>query len=256
MWIDSHAHLNDEAFREDLPATITRAGEAGVGAMIVVGFDLTSSLAAVQLAEEYPPLWAAVGVHPHDAKSWDNATEERIAALLTREKVVALGEIGLDYHYEYSSRAAQQTAFRAQLRLAQKAGKPFIIHNREAHQDTMTVLKEESTGAAGGVMHCFSGSLETARECLRLGLHLSFAGPLTFANAVHLREVAAALPLEKLLVETDAPYLTPVPFRGRRNEPARVGLVGEALANLKGLAVAEVMAATAANTCRLFQMPL
>lgn len=256
MWIDSHAHLNDAAFQGDLPRTIEKAREAGVGAILVVGYDLASSRLAVQLAEQHHGLWAAAGIHPHDAKTWNEELEVGLGELLNHEKVVAVGEIGLDYHYLYSSREEQQLAFRAQLRLAEKVEKPFIIHNREAHQDTIAILKDEKIGPAGGVMHCFSGSLETARECLRLGLYLSFAGPLTFSNAAKLREVAAALPLGKLMIETDAPYLTPAPFRGERNEPARVGLVGEKLAAIKGLEVQQVMAATSENTSRLFKISL
>ncbi len=250
MWLDTHAHLNDEAFMEDLPAVIVAA--ADLVAVIVVGYDLASSEQAVALATAYPQLYAAVGIHPHDAKNWTAATSEKLASWLEQEKVVALGEIGLDYYYEYSSKAEQQIAFRAQLGLARELQKPVIIHNREAHQDTLENIKEIGLGERGGVMHCFSGSYETAELYLRQGLEISFAGSLTFNNAHKLREVAAALPLERLLVETDAPYLTPVPYRGKRNQPQWVELVGKKLAEVKGLAEVEVMQATTANAKRLF----
>lgn len=252
MWIDSHAHLNDEAYSEDLEDILNAAREVGTAAIIVVGFDLPSSIRAVELAAQHDMIWAAVGIHPHDAKIWDCGVEAELRQLLEKPKVIAVGEIGLDYHYDYSPREAQQQAFKEQLALAKQYNKPVIIHSREANQDTMTILTNDNIGDAGGVMHCFSGSRETAMECLRLGLYISFAGPLTFPNAVKLRETAESIPLDRVLIETDAPYLTPVPFRGRRNEPARVGLVGAKLAEIKGLPPEQIMAATVANTRKLF----
>jgi TatD DNase family protein len=254
MWIDSHSHLNDEAFTEDYPAVIQRALEGGVEAMIVVGCDLPSSRRAVELASQYEQLWAAVGIHPHDAKSWNEDTVAILTEMLSQPKVVAMGEIGLDYHYLYSTKEEQWVAFQDQLSLAREYGVPVIIHNREAHQDTLNLLKQVKLGPAGGVMHCFSGSREVAGEWLRLGLHISFAGPLTFANAAKLREVAVDIPLERLLVETDCPYLAPVPCRGQRNEPLRVGLIGEKLAEIRGLPVADVMRQTNLNTRGLFTL--
>ncbi|TCL74093.1 TatD DNase family protein [Hydrogenispora ethanolica] len=254
MWIDSHCHLNDEAFAADCEEVLERAGAAGVEAMIVVGFDLPSSERAIQLAERHEPLRAAVGIHPHDAKIWDAEVAGRLRQLLGHPRVVALGEIGLDYHYNYSAPEQQRIAFKAQLQLAADCDKPVIIHNREAHQDTLMILTEQPLGAAGGVMHCYSGSLPMAESFLKLGLHISLAGPVTFANAAKLREVAAALPLAKLLVETDSPYLAPHPWRGRRNEPGYVGFVGAKLAEIKELPLAEVMEQTTANTRRLFRL--
>ncbi len=252
MWIDSHCHLNDEAFQADFGAAIARAAAAGVDQLVVVGCDLPSTVQAVAMAQQYAGVWAAVGIHPHDAKCWDRAAAERITALLTEPKVVALGEIGLDYHYNYSTKEEQLLAFRAQMALARTTGKPVIIHNRDAHQDTLTVLKEQPLGPAGGVMHCYTGSGEMAAEFIKCGLYISFAGPITFSNAARLREVAAQVPMERILIETDSPYLTPHPFRGQRNEPAYARLVGEKLAEIKGLPVAEVMRQTAANTRKLF----
>jgi TatD DNase family protein len=254
MWIDSHSHLNDQAYQDDYPAVIKAAVDNGITAMLVVGCDLDSSRRAIALAKEYSMIWAAVGVHPQDAKSWNTDVAAEITALLTEPKVVAVGEIGLDYHYLYSSRDEQLKAFQEQLQLAKEYNKPIIIHDREAHQDTYTLLTEEKLGPAGGVMHCFSGSRELALGFLKLGLHISFAGPLTFTNAEKLRSVAVEIPLNRLLVETDCPYLTPHPFRGRRNEPLRVALVGEKLAEIKQLPVDQVMEATIANTRALFKI--
>lgn len=251
-WIDSHAHLNDEAFKLDVDQIIDNALEAGVKAILVPGFDLASSVKAVELAGKYPMLWAAVGVHPHDAKTWDQATATQLEQLLAETKVVAVGEIGLDYHYNYSTKEEQLKAFIEQINIAKSCRKPIIIHNREAHQDTLETLSREKPGDAGGVMHCFSGSGEMAAQFVQLGLHISFAGPLTFNNAVKLLETAAGISMERLLVETDSPYLAPHPHRGRRNEPAFVRLVGEKLAEIKKLAIAEVKSITAENFKTLF----
>jgi TatD DNase family protein len=254
MWIDSHTHLNDEAYQEDYPAIIKAAVDSGVVAMLVVGCDLISSRRAIELAKEYPMIWATVGIHPHDAKTWDQKTANELQAMLAEPKVVALGEIGLDYHYLYSPKEDQLKAFTEQLQIAKAYNKPIIIHNREAHLDTYTLLTKEHIGPAGGVMHCFSGSRELAVQFLELGLQISFAGPLTFSNANKLRNVAAEIPLERLLVETDCPYLSPHPFRGSRNEPMRVALVGEKLAELKQLTVSDVMQVTTANSRALFKI--
>jgi TatD DNase family protein len=265
MWIDSHSHLNDDAFRDDYRKVIEDMVAQNVEAVIVPGYDLPSSERAVELAANEPRLWAAVGIHPHDAKLWDSKTVGRMERLLREPKVVAVGEIGLDYHYNHSSKEEQIAVFEAQLHLAGQYNKPVIIHNREAHQDTLEILTRFSTrqspitgktGPSGGwgVMHCYGGSLETANQCLKLGLLISFAGSITFTNAAKLREVAEKLPLSKLLVETDAPYLSPHPFRGRRNEPSRVSVIGAKLADIKGLAVEEVMEATTANSRELFKI--
>lgn len=263
MWIDSHAHLNDEAFRDDYQQVTEEMEAQNIGAVIVPGFDLPSSERAVELASQKPNIWAAVGIHPHDAKGWNLKIAARLEELLRVPKVVALGEIGLDYHYNYSTREEQLAAFEAQLRMAGQYNKPVIIHNREAHQDTLEVLAQyvrrrqsvkNSGDSVWGVMHCFSGSLETAVQCIKFGLMISFAGAITFQNAAKLREVAEKLPLSRILVETDAPYLSPHPFRGRRNEPSRVILIGAKLAEIKGLPVDEVMKTTTANCRELFKI--
>jgi TatD DNase family protein len=261
MWIDSHAHLNDIAFNNDYQSVIEAAGANKVEAIIVAGFDLASSELAVRLASKEKMVWAAVGIHPHDAQYWDETAANRLAGLLQEPKVVAVGEIGLDYHYERSPRETQLKAFKEQLEFAGQYNKPVIIHNREAHQDTLKILQDFASGPAykgleiSGVMHCFSGSYEAATQFLKLGLLISFAGPITFPNANKLREVAMKLPLSKLLIETDAPYLSPHPFRGKRNEPARVELIGTKLAEIKDLSVLEIMKSTAANCKGLFKIP-
>lgn len=253
-WVESHAHLNDAAFETDVKETIDRALEAGVEAIVVPGFDLASSMKAVSLARDYKMIWAAVGIHPHDAKTWNQETATRLEQLLAEPKVVAVGEIGLDYHYNYSTKEDQLKAFIEQIGMAKRYNKPIIIHNREAHQDTFEVLTKEKVGGAGGVMHCFSGSGEMAAQWVRLGLHISFAGSLTFTNAVKLREAAVGIPLERLLVETDSPYLAPHPLRGRRNEPANVKLVGTKLAEIKGLSVDKIRRLTSENAKALFNI--
>jgi TatD DNase family protein len=253
MWIDTHCHLNDPAFQNDYRTVLETALQSGVGAFIVVGYDLESSRRAVRLASEYGPIFAAVGVHPQDAESWNEAAALELQQMLREPKVVALGEIGLDYHYADSpSKADQIRVFKEQAVIAKQYLKPVIIHNREACQDTLKVINEVQLGPAGGVMHCFTGSRETAKQWLALGLYLSFAGPLTFKNAHQVRELAKAIPLERLLVETDSPYLAPHPKRGQRNEPGLVRLVGEKLAAVKAESVETVMRITTANAQTLF----
>ncbi|HOJ77974.1 MAG TPA: TatD family hydrolase [Bacillota bacterium] len=256
MWIDSHCHLNDQAYNETLDQVIALANASNVNQFIVVGYDLESSKRAVRLAQQYDSIWATVGIHPHDAKCWNDETAQEVKELLTEPKVVAVGEIGLDYYYNHSSKEDQIRAFKEQLTIAKEYNKPIIIHNRDAHQDTLDILKKEGVGPSRGVMHCFSGSLEVARECLKLGLNISFAGSLTFNNAHKLREVAASIPIEKILVETDSPYLTPHPHRGQQNSPALVGLVGAKLAEVKGMTLAEVAQITTENCISLFKLCL
>jgi TatD DNase family protein len=253
MWIDTHCHLNDPAFQDDYQTVLETAEHSGVGAFVVVGYDLESSRRAVQLANEYGPIFAAVGIHPQDAMTWDGAVAQELQQMLTAPKVVAIGEIGLDYHYDDSpAKADQIRVFKEQVVIAKQLHKPVIIHSREAHQDTFSVLTELKLGPEGGVMHCFTGSRETARQWLAMGLDISFAGPLTFNNAHQVRELAKAIPLERLMVETDSPYLTPHPKRGQRNEPGLVRLVGEKLAEVKGESVETVMRVTTANARALF----
>jgi TatD DNase family protein len=248
---DAHCHLNDPAYQADLAAVLKRARAAGVVRMLVVGYDLPSSQQALALAEAEDGIYAAVGIHPHDAAGVTTADLVRLEEMLAHPKAVALGEIGLDYHYENSPRREQQEVFRAQLALAQKVGKPVVIHGREAHADLVAALKAEGDRYQG-VMHCYSGSKEAAREYLDLNLYISVAGPVTFKNARKLLEVVPMLPPERLLLETDAPYLTPHPWRGRRNEPACLVAVAERVAQLRGMTTEAVADLTWENGAACF----
>jgi len=248
---DSHCHLDDRQFDADREAVIERALAAGVELMLAIGSgDGPPDLeAGVRLAEAHVAVYATVGVHPHDASKATPETYRRLEELLAHPKVVAIGEIGLDYHYDFSPREAQREVFTRQLRLAREAGKPVIIHTREAWEETLRLLAEHAPLV--GIMHCFSGGPEEARECLDLGFHLSFAGVVTFPKALRVQAAARATPLERLLVETDAPYLAPVPVRGKRNEPAFVVHTARKLAELRSETFEQVAAATTANFRRL-----
>lgn len=221
--------------------------------MLVVGYDLPSSVRAVELAARYPGIYAAVGVHPHEAVTYGPAVEEELRRLLAGEKVVAVGEIGLDYHYDHSSRPCQQEVFQRQLALAAEAKLPVVIHNREAHHDLYRLLQ-----AAGenhrGVLHCYSGSREMLTGFLALGLFISVGGPITFHNARKLPEVVKAVPGDRLLLETDAPYLAPHPYRGKRNEPAYLIHTARRVAELRGVSLEDIAALTRENACRCFQI--
>jgi TatD DNase family protein len=257
QFIDSHCHIDGPEYDADRDEVIARAREAGVTTMLNVGTGDPHSGAferAVELAEKHDEIYAAVGVHPHDAKLFDDAAEERLINLIKGSKrVVAWGEIGLDYHYDHSPRDVQREVFQRQLKLARGLNLPVIIHSREADEDTVSILREELSGyERAGVLHCFGGSLQMARNAIDLGFYVSFAGNLTFKKAEDLREVARQLPLERLMVETDCPYLTPVPFRGKRNEPARVVETAACLAALHESDVSEVARITSENFARLF----
>lgn len=251
---DSHCHLDDARFDADRDAVLERAVAAGVTRILAVGTgDGPPDLeAGIRLAERYPFLVASVGVHPHDAAKATPETFDRLAALARHPKVVAIGEIGLDYHYNFAPPERQREVFAEQLRLAAAAAKPVIIHTREAWEDTMNLLEEYSKGAhSGGIMHCFSGGPEQARRALALGFHLSFAGVVTFPKAERLREAARQVPLDRLLIETDAPYLAPVPHRGKRNEPAFVVETARRLAELREEPFETLARATTQNFERL-----
>lgn len=251
---DSHAHLDDDRFDKDRQEAINRAWEAGLTGIVNVGADMESSARSIELAEACDTIFASVGMHPHDAKDMKEADYLQLKRWAAHPKVVAIGEIGLDYHYDHSPRPVQQEVFVRQLDVARKMGKPVIIHEREAHADMLTLVKSAGQGLTG-VFHCFSGSLETAREAIKLGFYISLAGPVTFSNSVKAKQVAAGVPLDRLLIETDSPYLTPHPLRGRRNEPAFVRHVAEEVARLREISIEEVTAATTANVKRLFQIP-
>jgi TatD DNase family protein len=256
-FIDSHCHIDGPEFDDDREEVISRALAAGVTTMLVVGTGDPHSGAferAVELAQQHQEIYAAIGVHPHDAKLFDDAAEDRLLRLLEQSKrVIAWGEIGLDYHYDHSPREIQRQVFRRQLRLARQQKLPVVIHSREANEETIAILREELTGhERAGVLHCFGGDLAMAQAAIELGFFISFAGNLTFKKAEDLREIARQLPLERLLIETDCPYLTPVPFRGKRNEPARVVETARFLASLLGQELEEIGRITSANFGRLF----
>ncbi|MBP3040677.1 TatD family hydrolase [Bacillaceae bacterium Marseille-Q3522] len=252
MLFDTHVHLNAEQFEEDLTEVIERAKAAGVENMVVVGFDRPTIQRALELAEEHPFLYASIGWHPVDAIDMTEVDLQWIEELAAHEKVVALGEMGLDYHWDKSPKDVQQEVLRKQIILAKKLKMPIIIHNREATEDLMKILKEEGASEVGGIMHCFSGSIEVAMECLKMNFFISLGGTLTFKNAKKPKEVAAAVPLEKLLIETDCPYLAPHPYRGKRNEPGYVKLVAEKIAEIKEISYEEVAEQTSKNAKKLF----
>jgi len=212
---------------------IARAHEAGVGTFVTIGCDLVTSQAAVALAEQHPSVYASIGVHPHEVKHIADGWYDEFRLLAKNNKVVAYGEIGLDYHYNHSSPKEQRERFREQVQLARELALPVIIHTREAQEDTIAILKEENASEIGGVFHCFSGDAWLAKDALDLGFYLSFSGIVTFQNATMLRDIAKTVPLDRLLIETDCPYLTPVPHRGKRNEPAYVTHVAQQLATLR-----------------------
>lgn len=252
MLFDTHVHLNAEQFNEDLQEVIDRAIAEGVTNMVVVGFDEETIKKAIELAETHDFLYASVGWHPVDAIDMTQEHLDWLKELAGHPKVVALGEMGLDYYWDKSPKEIQKEVFRKQIKLAKEVNLPIIIHNRDATADIVEILKEENAGEVGGIMHCFSGSVETALECVEMNFYISLGGPVTFKNAKKPKEVAEAIPLDRLLVETDCPYLTPHPYRGKRNEPAYVKLVAEQIADLKGLTFEEVAEETAKNAKKLF----
>ncbi|MER2079283.1 TatD family hydrolase [Psychrobacillus psychrotolerans] len=254
MFIDTHVHLNADQYEGDLQEVIDRALEANVKKMVVIGFDRITIERAMKLVEEYSFIYAVVGWHPVDAIDCTEEDLRWIEELAAHEKVVGIGEMGLDYHWDKSPKDIQQEVFRKQIRLAQKVKLPIIIHNRDATEDVIRILQEEEAYLTGGIMHCFGGSVETAKQCIDMNFMISLGGPVTFKNAKKPKEVAAEIPLEYLLIETDAPYLAPHPHRGKRNEPALVPLVAEEIARLKGISIEEVAEATTKNAERFFNL--
>ena len=251
---DSHTHLNNPDLMEDIDGVVERLLEAGVECVMNVGYDLESSLTALEQAHTYEWCYAAVGCHPHDAKTMDEETLEKFRELAADPKVKAIGEIGLDYYYDNSPRDVQREWFRRQIRLAKEVGLPIIIHDRDAHEKCMQILKEEDAFPNGVLMHCYSGSAEMAKEYVKLGAMLSIPGTITFKNNRKQKEVVKAVPLECLMVETDAPYLTPVPFRGRRNEPAYVKYTAQMVAEVLQMDRQAVIDATNENARRYFRI--
>lgn len=252
IW-DTHAHLDDRQFKADRDQVVQRAREAGISNIINIGHTESSSREAVELAGKYPSLYATVGIHPHDAKDCDDDTWRLLERLAQNPKVVAWGEIGLDYYRDLSPREVQRKVFILQLELAKAAGLPIIIHNRDAHADVLKIIKDHPIGT-GGVFHSYSGSWEMARELLKLGFYLSFSGPLTYKNARHTVEVASKMPEDRFVVETDCPYLTPEPYRGKRNEPAYVREVVNKIAEIRGITFEEAARLSTHNAKKLFRI--
>lgn len=251
---DSHAHLNSKKFADDRKDVLKRARESGVQYILNVSDNVYSCSQSIKLTQEESGIYASLGVHPHEAKSFTAESYALIESLAETDKVAAVGETGLDYYYEHSSREVQKEAFRKHIELARKLDLPLIVHNREAHRDTLQTLKEMKAEEVGGVMHCFSGDEEIAREALKLGFYISLGGPVTFKNAKKTQQVAEMIPQEKLLIETDCPYLSPEPKRGRRNEPAHVVFVAQKIAEIRGESLEKVAEHTTMNAKRLFRI--
>ncbi len=260
---DTHAHLDFSQFDEDRDQVIDRATNEGVTRIVTVGFDLDSSSQAVALANRHANLWACVGVHPHEAHQVNPEVLNSLRELSRRHKVVAVGEIGLDYYRDRSPRDVQRRVFRQELDLAAETGKPVVVHDRAAHEDVMHIIRTWAKAISAsdtelqpplGVVHCFSGDLTMAGELLQLGFYISVAGPVTFPNARRLHELVSRLPLERLLIETDCPFLSPHPYRGKRNEPVNVKLIAQRIADIKDMPLGKVSQITTANACRVFRL--
>ncbi|MFZ3578506.1 TatD family hydrolase [Virgibacillus sp. DJP39] len=254
MLFDTHVHLNARQFEEDRDEVIKRAFEAGVTHMVVVGFDRETIPLAIQIAEQYDTIYAAVGWHPVDAIDMTPEDLAWIEELSAHPKVVAIGEMGLDYHWDKSPKDVQKDVFRKQIRLAKKIDMPIIIHNREATEDIIAILQEENAKEVGGIMHCYNDTVDYVQECLDMNFYISLGGPVTFKNASDPKEVAVKVPLNRLLVETDAPFLAPHPNRGKRNEPSYVTLVAEKIAELREITVEELSENTTKNAREFFRL--
>jgi TatD DNase family protein len=255
MLIDSHAHIQGKEYAGEVEAVIARAREAGIDKIIAVGGagEISNNDDAVALADSYANVYATVGMHPHDAKEVGAAELGKLRNLTAHSKVIAVGETGLDYYYSHSRHEVQRRVFTEFIHLARETELPLIVHERDAAEDAAELLRSEGAGVRG-VIHCFTGSYQAARTYLDLGFYLSFTGIITFKNAGPLREVLRQLPLERIFIETDSPYLTPVPYRGKRNEPAYVKLVAETVAKVKGISLEEVSESTTRNVLGLFRI--
>lgn len=254
MLIDSHTHLTDDKFSDDRFAILEALNDNGVELILNPSCNLEESRLAIELAEKYSYVYAGVGFYPNDLDDMSYDKLEELRKLAMHEKVIAIGEIGLDYYWDDSKKDLQKKWFREQIRLANDLDLPYIVHNRDAHADTLSIMTEEKKDNSRGILHCFSGSVELAREFIKLGFMISLAGPVTFKNAKVAKQVASEIPLEYLLIETDAPYLTPEPYRGKRNEPKHVRYVAEQIAILKGITYDRVVEQTSSNFRRLFNL--
>lgn len=252
---DTHVHLNNKRFKNDYKEVIERAKERDVEYMVIVGFDDETIPLAIEIAEQYENIYAAVGWHPVSAIYYQhNKHFDLLKELSKHPKVVAIGEMGLDYHWDTSPKDVQERVFRTQIQLAKEVDLPIIIHNRKATEDVIRILQEEKASDIGGVMHCFNGSVKDMYRCIDMNFYISFAGPVTFKNVKDLKEVAKVAPLDRLLIETDAPFLAPHPYRGKRNEPAYVKLIAEEIAKLKQISYEKIAQKTTENAHKFFRL--
>ncbi|MGE5473663.1 MAG: TatD family hydrolase [Ignavibacteriales bacterium] len=249
---DSHAHYDDKRFAEDYDEVILNAFNSGVKYILNAGSDIATSKKSIMLAEKYDFVYAAVGVHPHEAEKLSEDGFNEIKKMGSHQKVVAIGEIGLDYYYDHSPRDVQRYWFEKQINLGKELNLPLIIHNRDSHEDMMDIIRKNAPYSNSGVLHCFTGSWEMAKQLLDLGLYLSFGGPITFKNAKKAIDIIGKMPIDRILIETDCPYLTPEPFRGKRNHSGYVNLVAEKISEIRGISMQEAANLTTMNTKRLF----
>ncbi len=256
MIVDSHCHLEMEEFKADLEEVIRRANESGVGYMFTVGTEEGEWRKALEIAHSNPSVYAILGIHPHNAKEVDGRTYSILKELCRDEKVKAYGEIGLDFYRNRSPRDVQVKRFREQIGLAREIALPIVVHDREAHPETLEILKSEKAKECGGIIHCFSGDYEMAKVCIDMGFYISIPGSITFKNAERSREIVKKIPLDSLLIETDAPFLTPEPFRGKRNEPTYVRYTAQKIAEVKGVSLERVAEATTENALRVYGLNL
>jgi len=254
MLFDTHTHYDDELFKEDRHETIMRAYNSGVRLIVNASQDISTSVESIALSQKYDFIYAAVGIHPHNSGMISTKAAGTLEGLASHRRVVAIGETGLDYYYENSPRDSQKTWLKIQLALARNLNLPVIIHDRDAHEDILKIIREEPVKDAGGVFHCFSGSVEMAKELIDHNFYISIGGPVTFKNAKRAVEVVKAVPDDRLLIETDCPYLTPEPYRGKRNESGYIRFVAEKIAEIKGVSFEEIARITTENAKRLFRI--
>lgn len=254
MLIDTHTHIDMENFADRFDEVMQTAKDYGVEKVVIPGVEPSGFDRIIKLCEEYPDVYGAVGVHPEELNSYNEEAENKIKELLKHKKIIAVGEIGLDYYWDKSQIEKQKEIFERQILIAKQAQKPILVHDREAHLDSFEILKKSNAAEIGVVMHCFSGSPEFAQQCINEGFYIAIGGVVTFKNAKKVKEVAKTVPLDKLLLETDAPYMTPVPFRGKENQPAYVKFVAEEIAQLRGVSFEEIAEATTANAKKLLKI--
>jgi len=255
MFIDSHAHLDMPQFEDDLSDILHRARQHGVEAIITVGTNLKQSQRAAEIARAHREVYATVGIHPHDASECSPSALDRLRKLASRPKVVALGEMGLDFYRNLSPPEVQAEAFRQQIRLARDIAKPIVVHDRDAHRHVLQILREERAEEVGGVLHCFSGDMPMAKQCVDMDFLISIPGSITFKNSARLRNVALQLPLDRLTIETDSPFLAPIPFRGKRNEPSYIRYIADRIAKIRKIPMEELAEQLARNTRQVFGLP-